>query len=350
MKSEKEPRNIAFSRVSGGPKAVLQQPAASLPPEANAVVISVNPIAGARSAWPRVERLVGLLSDQGFRVEIRTDLSEVADLANRWHGEGRLRALVGVGGDGTAAELVNRTEAGVPLTMLPSGNENLLARHLGLGASPESICRTITDGKLIRLDVGKANDRIFLLMISCGFDADVVRRVHGRRKGHIRTRDYFRPILESIRHYEYPELRLHWEQLARGSQPPADGLPSITPDGECSPPVIVRWLFAFNLPCYAGGLRLAPRADGADALLDICAFRRGSLRSGLRYAAAVVFRQHHRLADCTMKRVRRLQVTSDAEVPYQLDGDPGGLLPVDVEAAPDRLTMIVPKERAKDEK
>ena len=326
----------------------MHQPAASLPPEANGVVISVNPIAGARSARPRVDRLAALLRDEGFHLEILTDLSAVADLANRWHVEGRLRALVGVGGDGTAAELVNRTEAGVPLTMLPSGNENLLARHLGLGASPESVCRTVADGKRIQLDAGKANDRIFLLMIGCGFDADVVRRVHGRRKGHIRTRDYFGPILESIRHYEFPELRLHWEQRAPVSQPPAGGLPSTTPGGECPPPEVVRWLFAFNLPCYAGRLPLAPRASGDDALLDICAFRRGSLMSGLRYAAAVVLRQHHRLADCTMKQVRRLRITSDAEVPYQLDGDPGGLLPVDVEVAPNRLTMIVPEETTKD--
>ena len=54
--------------------------------------------------------------------------------------------------------------------------------------------------------------------------------------------------------------------------------------------------------------------------------------------------QHQRLADCTTRRVRRLRITADAQVPYQLDGDPGGLLPLDVQVLPGRLTLVVPRE------
>ena len=95
-----------------------------------------------------------------------------------------------------------------------------------------------------------------------------------------------------------------------------------------------RWLFAFNLPCYGGGLRIAPQADGSDGLLDVCTFRRGGLWHGLRYVAAVLLRQQHRLADFAVHRVARgCGSPSEAEVPYQLDGDPGGFLPVEIEVA-----------------
>jgi len=316
----------------------VQQDLPSLTPDADHVVISVNPIAGARSSQPRVDTLVELLRQQGFRPEVLTDLAEVADCANRLHAAGRLRTLVGVGGDGTAAELVNRTAPGLPITLLPSGNENLLARYLKLGHSPDDLCRTIAEGVVLRLDAGKAGDRVFLLMIGCGFDAEVVRRVHARRKGHIRSRNYFKPILETIRSYEYPELRVYLDEEAV----PAGKSPA-TPLG-------VRWLFVFNLPCYGGGLRLAPRADGSDGLLDVCGFRRGSLWHGLRYAAAVFLGRHQRLADCVVRRVRRLRITCEAGVPYQLDGDPAGVLPLDVEVLPGRLTFVVPSEgRMKDE-
>ena len=311
-----------------------QNTSSSLPPEADRVLISVNLTAGPRSAEPRVDRLAQLLAERGFRTEILTELDAVAERANHWHAERRLRTLVGVGGDGTAAELVNRIAPGVPLTMLPAGNENLLARYLKLGRTPEAVCRTIVDGALVRLDAGRAGHRIFLLMIGCGFDAEVVRRVHHHRTGHIRKRNYFKPILELIRSYEYPELRVYW----------GDG------DTDAAqlqfPPAVVRWLFAFNLPCYGGGLRLAPRADGTDGLLDVCAFRRGSLWHGLQYTAAVLLGQHQGMADCTMRRVQRLRITSQAEVPYQLDGDPGGLLPVDVEVLAGRLALVVPARQA----
>ena len=304
----------------------MQQDACFLPPDADRVLISVNPKAGARSSQPRVDRLVELLQQRGFRTDVLTDLSEVCDLANESYSVGHLRVLVGVGGDGTAAELVNRTVAGLPLTMIPAGNENLLARYLNLASTPESICRTIAEGALLRLDAGSADGRVFLLMIGCGFDAEVVRRVDQRRTGHIRNRNYVKPILQTIRSYNYPELRVYWD--------------------ESETLAVARWLFAFNLPCYGGGLRLAPQADGTDGLLDVCAFGGGSLWHGLRYAVAVLLGRHQRMADCTTRRVRRLRITSEQEVPYQLDGDPGGFLPVEVEVLSGRLTLAVPPPRS----
>ncbi len=292
-------------------------------PEKDRVVISVNPKSGARSSMDRVRRLAELLRLQKLRPEILSDLDEAAQRADRHHRQGCLRALVGCGGDGTAAELVNRTGPGMPITMLPAGNENLLAKYLNLGHSPESVCRTIVGGNLLRLDAGQAGGRIFLLMIGCGFDAEVVRRIHQRRTGHVRSLTYAKPILQTIRSYKYPEMRVYC-------------------DDEQVPSIRARWLFAFNLPCYGGGLSFAPAADGSDGLLDVCAFGRGSFWHGLRYAAAVIRARHERLADCTTRRARRLRITSEEEVPYQLDGDPGGTLPVDVEMLPDRLTIIVP--------
>ncbi len=302
--------------------------------DADRVIISVNPKAGARSSKARVDRLARLLGDAGFRTEQFTKLDEMADRAKELFAVGRLRALVGAGGDGTAAELVNRTPPGLPITMFPAGNENLLARYLRLGDSPEQVCRTIARGRVLQLDAGKAGQRIFLLMIGCGFDAEVVRRLHENRTGHAGNLAYCKPILRSIRSYEYPRLRVYWD---------ADESQAVE---EPEFPTEARWLFAFNLPCYGGGLRLAPRAKGTDGLLDVCTFLRGSLWHGLRYAAAVLAGLHPRLADCTVGRVRKLTITSEAEVPYQLDGDPGGMLPVEIEVLPKRLTLIVPGDRA----
>jgi diacylglycerol kinase family enzyme len=103
----------------------------------------------------------------------------------------------------------------------------------------------------------------------------------------------------------------------------------------------------FNLPCYGGGFRVAPQAEGSDGLLDVCSFRRGQLWHGLGYAAAVLLGRHQRAADCTTGRVRRLQLTSTGQVPCQLDGDPAGYLPLDVEVLPGRLRLIVPQGAAK---
>jgi diacylglycerol kinase family enzyme len=300
----------------------------SSPNQANHVLILMNPKAGARDSKLRVQRLADVLCKKGFLPEISTDLKAITEKAAELHSESKLRALVGVGGDGTAAELVNRTPEGLPLTLLPSGNENLLARHLHLDPDPEKLAETIAQGKIIQLDAGRAAERVFLLMAGCGLDAEVVHRVHQRRTGHIRSRDYLKPLWEILRGYEYPELRVYCHQTADASNPPLE--------------LSLRWLAVFNLPCYGGGLKIAPHADGSDAHLDLCGMRRGSFTKILTLAAAIYLQRHKRLDNWLTQKVRRVRIESDAPVPYQLDGDPGGYLPLEIEVLPNRLTMLVP--------
>jgi diacylglycerol kinase family enzyme len=101
----------------------------------------------------------------------------------------------------------------------------------------------------------------------------------------------------------------------------------------------------FNLPCYAGGLALAPHADGGDGALDLCTFARGSLWHGLWYLGGVLTGMHRRMPDFSSHPVRRVRLESDGRVPYQLDGDPGGWLPVEVTVLPGRLTLFASPER-----
>lgn len=322
----------------------MRSPIEYLSPDLRHVVVSVNPKAGARSADARVARLVQLLRENRFEVAVFTNLDEIAHEANRLFNERRLRAMIAVGGDGTAAELVNRTVPGLPLAIFPAGNENLLARYFNLSPTPEECCRSVVEGALLRRDAGRAGGRIFLIMVGCGFDAAVVHSLHLNRTGHVSNASYFNPIMASIRHYDYPELRVYW---CDGSVAKVDAaVPSEPGDAAESVSDGVRWLFAFNLPCYGAGLQIAPEADGSDGLLDICTFRHGGLWHGLYYTAAVLTGTHQRLTDFTRRRVAWLRVTSESKVPYQLDGDPGGFLPVEIEVLPKRLTLIVPQEKA----
>lgn len=331
----------------------MEKPVEILSPELRHVVVSVNPKAGALSAENRVAHLVQLLRKQDLEVVVLSDLDEIARVSNRLFAEGRLRTLIAVGGDGTAAELVNRTVPGLPLTVFPAGNENLLARHFGLGPTPEECCRTVVEGALLRFDAGRAGQRIFLVMAGCGFDAEVVHSLHLQRKGHVTSASYFNPIMASIRHYQYPELQVYWSEDGAAQTGGTNGAESGDQAGNREsgrPPEIacggVRWLFAFNLPCYGGGLQIAPEADESDGLLDVCTFRHGGLWHGLYYTAAVWAGTHHWLTDFARRRAGRLRVASNAKVPYQLDGDPGGFLPVELDVLRKRLTVVVPREKA----
>jgi diacylglycerol kinase (ATP) len=301
--------------------------------DADQVLIVVNPTAGAGAGRDHVNRLVAALGRQRLIPKLIASLAELTDRANKAHATGKLRAVVGAGGDGTIAELINRLPSGIPLAILPLGTENLLAKHVDMPRNPEEVAEVIAAGAIVRQDAGRAGDRLFALMASCGFDAEVVRRLHENRAGHISHWSYFKPIWESIRSYEYPELRIYWDSDEGGGA---------SPDDNRSNPIVARFAFVFNIPRYAFGFQFTPHANGDDGLLDVCTFRRGSFRYGLWYLMNVVAGRHRRLADCSLVRVKKVRIESDAAVPYNLDGDHCGFLPLEIEIVPQRLTLLVP--------
>ena len=60
--------------------------------------------------------------------------------------------------------------------------------------------------KTRRIDVGMVNGRRFTLMMTAGFDAQVIHHIHATRHGNIRKWNYVQPVLETLRSYRYPVL------------------------------------------------------------------------------------------------------------------------------------------------
>jgi diacylglycerol kinase family enzyme len=336
-----------------------------VPNAARKVLIVQNPTAGSRSGAALVEALTRRLAACGFDVESIHDLARLGSAVGD-PGASGVRAVVAAGGDGTVSAAVNRTPPDTPLAVLPLGTENLVARYLEHSADPLSLSRRIAHGATVALDAGRAGDRLFLLMAGCGFDADVVRRLHVHRRGHIRHLSYVKPIVDSIRSYKYPALRVSWEPAATG-EPPSPigrdergraergrdergreergrderGRDERGRDERGRESLTARWLFVVNIPKYALDLKIAPGAAPTDGLLDVCALEYGTFWGGIRYLVGILRGKHLGWSDCAMLRTRRLSVESADGVPYQLDGDPGGLLPVEIVAVPGRVRMVV---------
>lgn len=278
------------------------------------------------------------LASVGFLTTVCDHPDQLRDAAAEALAEGSLRCVLAAGGDGTFGAALNTTPSGTPLVMLPLGTENLLARYLRHSRRPAEIVRLVTGGVAVEFDAGVANGRLFTLMASVGFDAEVVRRVHERRTAsgvatNITHLAYAQPILGAMSGYAHPRLRVTVED--------AEGASSCSIEGS--------WLFASNLPCYASGLRIAPQADGLDGQLDLCLFRRGQLAAGLWYFWHVLRRRHHRLRSVDLLRAARCRVESvtGAEVPYQIDGDAGGVLPLELSVVPRRVTVLVSRSTAR---
>jgi diacylglycerol kinase (ATP) len=289
--------------------------------DARRVLVVVNASAGSGKRHRAVQHLLTELPRHGLEVETIDSLAALSAVAEQEFAGGALRAVVAAGGDGTVNEIINRTTAEIPVAVFPLGTENLLAKYFGITSEPSSFAEMIARGRTVQIDAGRGNGRLFLLMASVGFDAEVVRSLHAARDGNISHLSYAKPIWRAIRSYEYPELRI--DIGARQ--------------------VACRWAFVFNVPKYGGGLKFLPDALPTDGELDLCTFEKGGLISGLRYLMAVVAGRHRKLADCTTWRGGRLTISSRASVPYELDGDPAGVLPLTLDVVPNRVRMLVPE-------
>jgi diacylglycerol kinase (ATP) len=192
---------------------------------ARRVLIGVNPHAGAHNRQGIVAELRARLAAAGVEATVFQSIDALAAEAGRLLTAGELRGVVAAGGDGTVRMFAERTPPGTPLLVLPLGTENLLARYLELTTDPAQLARVILEGLAVRLDAGQAGDGLFTLMAGCGFDAEVVRRLHGARRGHIHHFSYARPILDAIREYDYPELRVSCTSVAADGRKPNDKSP-----------------------------------------------------------------------------------------------------------------------------
>jgi diacylglycerol kinase (ATP) len=300
------------------------------------VGVAANAGSGRGVGRREVERLTQELGRRHLKVRVAWSLDERADLVAESAGDPLCRCLVAVGGDGTVAALVNE-RPNVPITVLPTGTENLFARHFGLSRRPDRLAATIAGGRLARLDLGLTRSRRFTLMAGIGFDADVVIRHHLARVGRAgiprptHRASYVEPVLRSSLEYRFPTLSVRIDDPGH-----EEVLTGTT-------------VFLFNLPRYALGLPFAPTARGDDGLLDLIVFRNAGPFQALYYLWLVVRSLHLDTPGVFHRRVRRVVVSSAETVPVQLDGDPGGYVaPGDggdswtIEVLPRAIDVMVP--------
>lgn len=313
------------------PTAEQPRPVRPLDLEARRVLMLVNRKAGSGRGRAIVEHATEALAEHGLSVERISDLGKLHDATLSAMQAGELRGVVSAGGDGTICAALNSTPPGAPLAVLPLGTENLLARYFSHRRTPKSVADLLTKGVIVPMDAGQAGDQLFTTVVSAGLDAEVVRELHENRRGNISHLAYVAPLLRTIAKYRYPKVRVT----------------SVDTTGEAFS-ATGRWSFLLNLPRYALNLPIAPNAVGTDGLLDACVLERGSLGTGLWYVLQMLRRRHHMLDSVHTARRSKFRIESaDGEpIPYQIDGDPGGMLPVEVTSLPGRMSLVVSLEVA----
>lgn len=287
------------------------------------VHVVVNPISGRRrsraGARVFIERLKSTLDDV---VITQTRGSGDAALAAERACREKADALVVVGGDGTLREAAGGMNGtGVPILIVPCGTENVVGKYLGLAIEDDLLFDVLMRGRRLPFDLVQCNDRPFLFVSGVGYDADVVRLLSARRKGHISYLTYIRPLLSSLLNHRAPRMRIDVDD-----QRVFEGY------GQA---------IAGSIPRYAFGMKILGRAAPNDGLLDLCVFEYRNKAGLLWHALHVLADQHLGSPGVYYWQGRRIRIECDSAHPVELDGDPAGATPIELSLVGRRIEFLV---------
>lgn len=288
------------------------------------VQMIVNPTAGRRGASCLVRELAERFRQDGHlvRITVTGRPGHARSLGEEACREG-VDTVVVVGGDGTVRETAaGITDSAVRLLVAPCGTENIMGRYLGLRADAKALWSAWSAGRDRVVDQPTMNGRPFLLMTGVGFDAEAVHRLARDRRRHISYWSYVSPVGRAL--LERPVAAVAVE---------ADG--QVVFEGRCL-------MFIGNVPRYALGLQLFPKAVSDDGLLDVCVLPCRWPGDVLRWGWAIWRGRHWQCCGAVYCQARTVAVRglTARGVPVQTDGDPAGYLPIECNAGDRRVRFV----------
>ncbi len=253
--------------------------------------------------------------------------AELAGTLDRVVADGHDMVVVG-GGDGTVGCAAGRVAGtDVMLGVLPLGTANDLARTLEIPSDLAGACATVANGKVVDIDLGRANGQPFLNVASVGLSVRVTEALSPGLKRRMGPLAYGVATLRSYAGHQPFRARLEF------------------PEGDHEPMDLhdVIQVAVGNGRHYGGGNTVSPSAGIDDHTLDIYAILAAGLREHVQIARLLKdgrFLEHDRVRHLT---ARRVQLVTDPPLSVNLDGEIATVTPTDFTIERNAVHIVVPQ-------
>src|SRR5215813_9616082 len=286
----------------------------------NDALIILNPAARSERAQRKRAQVEALARGCAFCATTRTGEAEL--MARRGVTEG-FDKIVAAGGDGTINEVVNGLAGtNATLGLLPIGTMNVFANELGLPVHDLELCWNIVQSDSIRsVDLPKANQKFFVQLAGVGLDAQVVKETSSQLKRNFGPLSYLISAAQIAARHP-PRLLIQSEDASidEGS-----------------------FVLVGNGRLYGGPFPFFKHAVLDDGLLDVIVFKLLGYLEIIKYLQDVIFSSEIRVPEIEYFQTRRLRITSDQDVPLELDGELAGKCPVEFQIQQKALRILAPR-------
>lgn len=268
-----------------------------------------NPKAGKGNIANHLDAIVDIFTKAGYRVTIyptqcRGD-GEVT--AREWSKD--FDRIVCAGGDGTLDEIVTglmTSGVRIPIGYLPTGSTNDFARSIGIPRTPKRAAQRAVSDNLFKCDLGKFNDRYFVYVAAFGLFTDVTYETDQGMKNIFGYTAY---VAEAIR-------RL----------PTARSIPlRITYDDKVITDSFIVGLVTNS--ASVGGMKAIPGPDVEldDGIFEVMLIREPDSILDYNLIGPAILDRRIRSDNVICFKCSRLSFESDEPIPWNLDGEFGGM-------------------------
>lgn len=276
-----------------------------------------------------VEETMVCLRQSGWNVELR--LTEAAGDARRLAREAveqEADVVIAAGGDGTINEVIQELAGSeTALGVLPLGTVNVWAREMDIPLESVGARQVLINGKTRRVDLGRVNERYFLLMVGIGFDGEVTHAVEKKPLKRLGVLGY---LLAGIR------MRFRF-----------DGFRAYLKLDEREVSTRALQIVIGNTQLYGGAIKLTWQAKCDDGLLDVVIVQKGSILRQVKLVMDFLLHRNQGHQRVSYEHCESLEVRTRRPIAMQIDGDPVGRTPATLRVVPHALKVIVPQHGPK---
>lgn len=288
--------------------------------------IIYNPTSGRELMMKQLPYVLERLEKAGYETSAHKTTGEgCATNAAKLAVKHRFDLVVIAGGDGTIFEVVNglaEQEYRPLIGLLPTGTTNDFARALGIPRNVKKACDIICDGNVKPIDVGKAGQRYFVNIAAGGSLTELTYEVPSKLKTVLGRLAYFFKGFIKLPFITPKRVRIEY-------------------DGNFYEGDIMLFLIC-NTNSVGGFERLAIRSKVDDGKFDLVIAEKMPIPKFVHLGMQTFSGRH--LKNAKIKYIQASKINIESEMPLNLDGEYGGVLPTEFINLHHHFELLVPKK------
>lgn len=290
------------------------------------IKLIVNPSSGRQNVDRKIDQLIKLLLNSGYIIG-RFNTEKKHDAMNEtiktckedWD------MIIVSGGDGTVNEVakgIAYSDNKLPVAILSSGTVNDFANYMKMPKNIPDFFEMIERKNIIDVDLGKVNDNYFVNVAAAGLLTSVGHQVPAESKLILGRTAYYLEGLRELVLEELEPINIKFESEEYNEE------------GE------ILLFIVSNSSSIGGFKKLAPEADVHDGLLDVVIIKDSDVPELANIFLNVLTGEHINHPNVRYFKTKRLNVTTNQDVPIDIDGEYGGKLPAIFQAIPNGMKIF----------